>query len=183
METYNDLFVRLKPGTTAEDVLQRLNDLAKDDLTWDLEQDLGGAAGFHAMGGSMGWEITDEAAERLMLDGHLEVWTYSTHDEDPEAVFSRYTPEGNTVFIVSTAYIEWEGEGDGEREAEPAEETEGTALSEDQWRQKLGENGYCWSRYERWIDGMPVFHRRSTHEGLVSDVVGERRTKTSQTAG
>ena len=182
METYNDLFLRLKPGSTAAEVLERLNAQAKDDLTWDLEEDLGGAAGFHAMGGSMGWEITDEAAETLMLDGHLEVWTYSTHDEDPEAVFSRYTPDGNTVFTVSTAYLEWEGEDGRVSETDSPEEHDGTPLSEDQWRQKLGENGYCWSRYERWIEGMPVFHRRGTHEGLVSDVVGPRRTKASQTA-
>lgn len=178
METYNDLFVRLNHGTTAAEVLARLQALSGGDMTWELEEDLGGAAGFHAMGGSAGWELTDAAAESLLQDGHLDVWTYSTHDEDPEAVFSRYSPDQRSSFVVSTAYAEWEEEEDDQAEQLHGGKTPDEALSENDWRQKLGENVYCWSRYDRWVNGMPVFHRRAGHEELIEDIVGRRRTKT-----
>ncbi len=183
METYNDLFVRLQHGSTAQDVLARLNAVAQDDMEWELEEDLGGAAGYHAMGGSMGWELTDAAAEALRADGQLEVWTYSTHDEEPEAVFSRYREQGNTVFIASTAFEEGFSEDEDEEDAPSFEATPEHLLTEEQWRAKLGENGYCWSRFERWIEGMPVFHRRKGHEELIEDIVGPRRTKADGVAG
>lgn len=181
METYNHLLVRLTPSEDAHAIQSFLNALPGHDLEWELDETLDSVAAFQAMGGSSGWEDTETAARALIERGNGDVWTYCTHDEDSEALFSRITPPDiDSHFIASSAYADWsddEDEGDAQMpiDASTQDMLDDTALSDDTIRAAIGEHAYCWGRYDRWKFGLPNLSCLAIYQELIEDIVGPRR--------
>ena len=175
METYSHLLVRLHPESSFSETHRTLQALPGG-LEWEEQEAQDGVLVLYAMAGSAGWEATDAAATALRDAGHPEVWTYCTHDEDSEALFTSYANDRNWSFIASTAYEGFHEDG----EPEPLDEDTARALLDDptlddhEVRAQLGESAYCWGRYDQWREGLSGLHCLATFEELIQDVVGAR---------
>lgn len=193
METYNDVIVRLTPELDTERahaLLAQATQSLDSALEWEHLETTDGVAVFTALAGSGGWEYAEAASEALLEAGSPEIALYLTHDEDAEAQFVRKRkdePQPHLAFLVSTAYLDGYLDEDGDDDEEEDSSEEAEPLPEESAdhgdrplieadRHRLGENAYCWKRFDQWVEGMPVLHRHAHHRELIESVVGERET-------
>ena len=188
METYSDVIVRLPPGMDtqrAHQLLSQATEARDRHMEWEHLETTDGVAVFTALAGSGGWEHAETAAEVLLEAGAPEIALYLTHDEDAEAQFVRKRKDEtqpHLAFLVSTAYLDGyldEDEDDEEGSEEATAPTENAGDHGDRPlteadRHSMGENAYCWKRFDQWVEGMPSLHRHAHHRELVESVVGER---------